>query len=133
MKPAVTSAAITQLLDEGGVAVDGTLDVLLGSGRTSVSATDLSVGGTLLITGSPVNLGVNFGLGSDFGLGIGLSVGGFSFGSASARFPAAEPADCLALRPTRSHSAASPLRMLSSSLVSVRPDWSPSKARPSAP
>ena len=80
VKPAVTSAAITQLLDEGGVAVEGTLDVLLGSGDTSVSATDLSVGGTLLITGSPVNLGFNFGFGSDFGLGIGFGVGSFSFG-----------------------------------------------------
>ena len=77
---AATQAAITQLLDAGGVAIEGTLDVLLGSGNTSVSATDLWVGNTLLMIGSPANLGFNFGFGSDFGVGLGFGVGGFSFG-----------------------------------------------------
>ena len=80
VKAAATSAAITQLLDEGGVAVDGTLDVLLGSGNTTVDANDLWVGNTLLVLGSPANIGFNFGLGSDFGLGIGFGIGGFNFG-----------------------------------------------------
>ncbi len=133
MPASVTAAAITQLVDEGGVAVEGSLDVLLGSGNTSVSATDLSVGGTLLISGSPVNLGFNFGLGSDFGLGIGFGIGSFSFGFGLGSVPGGGIGGLFGTQTDTISLSDITLKMPSSSPVSVRPGWLPSKVRRSAP
>ncbi len=79
VKAAVTGAAISQLVAEGGVSIGSDLDVLLGSGNTSVAATNMTVGDTILILGLPFSFGFGS-TGVNFGFGLGSLFGGFSFG-----------------------------------------------------
>jgi hypothetical protein len=72
--PAVHAAAIAQVVADGDVAIGRDLDVQMGSGDSSLSATGVQIGDTLLITG-----GGGFGFGG-YGGGYGGGFDGGFFG-----------------------------------------------------
>jgi len=78
--PAVHAAAIAQIVADGDVAIGRDLDVQMGSGDSSLSATGVQIGDTLLITGGGGFGGYGGGFGGGYGGGYGGGFGGGFFG-----------------------------------------------------
>lgn len=73
-KAAAHAAAISQVVSDANVAIGGSLDIHLGSGDSSLTADDVSVGESLTISGGR---GFGFGFGGFGGFGFGGFGGGF--------------------------------------------------------
>jgi hypothetical protein len=72
VSPAVHAAAIAQVVADRDVSVGRDLDIQMGTGDSSLTATGVQIGDTLLITG-----GGGFGFGGGYGGGFGGFGGGF--------------------------------------------------------